>query len=138
MTPLVDKASKGKVAPDPPLGRWILGNFFVLIRQYGKSLIVGTCVCYLGHEVRTAIVAFAGHTSVARLFAEVAGHFNVSVDISLALTGLTTVLWGNEYRRHLKTREQLTARITTLEKAFDKNRTSSLLTSKGLTAPGDQ
>ena len=138
MTKPADKKSKTQARAEPPVTlRWILSHIFVLVRQFGSQLIIALVVIYLIHEANIAAMAFAGRTSVASLVMQVAGQFNLTVGISIALTGITTTLWFNEHRRHKKTRERLTARITTLEKHIYSNRSSSMLTSQGTTSPGD-
>ena len=69
---------------------------------------------------------------------QVAGMINVTVGVSLTVTGISTIGWFHEYRRHRKNRERLTARITMLEKRIDPNRSSSMLTTEGTTARGDR
>jgi hypothetical protein len=139
VTKQADKKSKAQQSKaEPPVTlRWILSHVFVLARQFGSKLIVASVVIYLIHEATGAVIAFAGRTSVANLVMQVAGQFNTTVSISLAVTGISTTLWFNEHRRHKNTRERLTARITTLEERINPNRTSSKLTSQGTTSPGD-
>lgn len=82
--------------------------------------------------------AFAGYVSVADLALQISAHLNILITASLALSGLTTGLWLNEYRRHKNTRKRLTLRTEYLEKKLDPNRESSLLTREGMTREEDQ
>lgn len=118
--------------------RWILGHIFVLLRQFGNPLILAFVVCFVVWQLGHDIVAFAGRTSVATLAFEVAAKLNATVALSLTLSGITTALWANEYRRHKKTRERLTERTEALEKRLDPQRESSKLTRHGTTQEGDQ
>lgn len=138
MTESADKESKQERASDePPFWRWFLGNIFMLIRQFGSLAIWVAAFTYCVHEGRVAVTAFAGHTSAASLIMQVAANLNLTIGVSIAVTGLGTGLWLNEYRRHRNTRERLAKRITELEKRIDPQRTSTLLTTQGLTSPGD-
>ena len=118
--------------------RWLTMELFGLIRQFGSHVIWAGVGLYLIHESADTIRAFVGHTSVANLVVSIAAHLNVVIVGSLTLSGVATGAWALEYRRHRKTRERLTARITALEMRVDPNRTSSLLTTEGTTRSGDQ
>ena len=138
-TKLADRRSKDRrQKQEPPVtARWILTNVFALIRRFGSRVSILAGLAYGVHEARIAITAFADKTSAASLMIEVAGHLNVTIAVSVAIAGLSTGLWANEYRRHRNTRERLTNRITALELRIDPKRTSSSLTSQGMTSPGD-
>jgi len=64
---------------------------------------------------------------------------NVTVvfTISITLSGLSIGLYLRERGNHRRTRERLAARIKELEIKIDPNRTSSKLTSEGLTRRDD-
>lgn len=130
-------ASKRKQQPQSAW-RWLAGEVIGLIRQFGNSML-GACVtCFLIYSVAHTFQAFAGRISVADLALKIAANLNVAIAASLTLSGVTTVLWGNECRRHRNTRKRLTERTQFLELKLDKNRASSLLTRKGTTREGDQ
>lgn len=112
-------------------------QLMTIVRQFGSTLIWACVVAYLIHEAADSVKAFAGRTSVASFVVALAAHLNATVVGSVALTGVTGSLWAFEYRRHRKTRERLTARITDLEKRLDPKRDSSLLTTEGTTRIGD-
>ena len=139
MTSTADKASKRqRTKAEPPVtGRWLLTNLFMLLRQFGSQILGFGTFIFCVREGRIAITAFAGHQSAASLILEIAAHLNITIAVSLSITGLSIALWANEYRRHQRTRERLAARITILEKAIDPSRTSSRLTPQGMTSPGD-
>jgi hypothetical protein len=108
-----------------------------LLRQFGSTLIWASVVAYLIHETADSVKAFAGRTSVANFVVALAAHLNATIMGSVTLTGMTSGLWAFEYRRHRKTRERLTGRITALEKKLDSGRESSELTTEGTTRIGD-
>lgn len=122
----------------PPAWRWLLGELFSLVRQFGHSLIWGGVACFLIFEAAHTFQAFAGKVSIADLAFRIAAQINATVAASLTLSGLTTAMWANECRRHRNTRRRLTERTTKLELKLDKNRESSLLTREGTTREGDQ
>ena len=93
---------------------------------------------FLIRETAETFQAFAGRTSVANVILGMAAHLNATVAVSVTLTVTTGLLYALEYRRHRKTRERLTARVTELEKLIDPNRTSSSLTREGMTRSGDR
>jgi hypothetical protein len=129
---------QGKKQNQPSGLRWLFGEIFSLVRQFGHSFIWALVVCFLIFEGAHTFQAFAGKVSIADLALEIATHINVTVALSLTLSGVTTALWANECRRHKNTRVRLTARKAELEKRLDKNRESSLLTPEGTTREGDQ
>lgn len=110
---------------------------FSLARQFGYTLVWAPVVAYAIYTVGYTFRAFAGQTSIANVALEIAGQLNVTVKVSVTLALTTSGLWLNEYRRHRKTRQRLTARITELELRLDPHRTSSNLTDEGTTQPGD-
>lgn len=127
-----------KKKPPVPAWRWLAGQVIDLIRRFGNSLIWAGVTCFLIWEAARTLQAFAGRTSVASLIFEVAAKLNATVTASIALTGVSMVLWINECRRHRNTRKRLTERTTALELRIDGTRESSLLTREGTTRKGDQ
>jgi hypothetical protein len=95
---------------------------------------------YCFHEATTAIQAFAGHHSFAdlKLGFGLLASVNVVFTVSITLSGLSIGLYLRERGNHRRTRERLTTRIKKLEIKIDPNRTSSNLTSEGLTRRDDQ
>lgn len=122
----------------PPAWRWLLAEIFSLVRQFGHSLIWAAVACFLIFEGAHTFRAFAGTVSIADLALKIATRINLTVALSLTLSGVTTALWANECRRHRNTRRRLTERKAELELRLDKNRESSLLTREGTTREGDQ
>jgi hypothetical protein len=110
-----------------------------LVRQFGNTAIWASVVIYLIRATADTVKAFAGRTSDANFnfVVALAAHLNATVVGSVTLTGVTSCLWALEYRRHRKTRQRLTARITDLELRLNPNRTSSQLTTEGTTRTGD-
>lgn len=122
----------------PPFWRWLLREVLGLIRQFGNSIIWAGVTAFLIFEVAHTFQAFAGKTSIADLALKIATQLNLTVEASLALSGVTSGLWINECRRHRNTRKRLTERTEALELRLDRNRESSLLTREGTTREGDQ
>ena len=120
-----------------PAWRWVAVQFVGLIRQFGSSLIWAGVAIYLIREVGRTFRAYAGQVSIADLFVSLAGHFNLTVGLSGSVAGASITLYVKEYRRHRKTRERLTDRITQLELKMDPKRESSMLTTEGTTRVGD-
>jgi hypothetical protein len=116
----------------------LFGEVFSLVRQFGHSLIWGAVSCFLIFEGARTFQAFAGRTSIADLALKIATQINLTVAFSLTLAGVTSALWGNEYRRHKNIRKRLRERTTALEKRVDEKRESSQLTREGTTREGDQ
>lgn len=124
---------------EPPLStRWILENVFALLRQYGNTLALMAVLLYAIRKGSESLVSFAGKTSIASLALKLATELNSTVSISVTVAGLTSFLCWNEFRRHRRTRERLTSRITELELRIDPNRSSSSLTSQGMTQEEDK
>jgi len=107
------------------------------MRQFGSTIIWAGVAIYLIHELAATTRAFAGRASAASFIVDLAAHLNASVVGSVSVAGVTSILWANEYRRHRKTRERLTGRITMLELKIDPNRSSSGLTTQGTTHSRD-
>ena len=125
-------------ANQPPTSRYILGNLFNLLRRFGGTIVIWSCIAYLGHEAREVLIAYAGKSSFADLTLRLLAQVSIVWKLSLTLTGFSITLYLRERNQHRKTRERLTARITQLELRIDPNRTSSLLTPEGLTREEDQ
>ena len=93
---------------------------------------------YIARQVSLAFIVFAGKSSVADLSLTILGSVSFVWTASITLTGLSVTLYLRERSLHRKTRERLAARVTELELIVDPQRTSSLLTSKGLTRKEDE
>lgn len=134
-----DRPYRKKAAPDSPVSvRWLLENVFALLRQFGNTLALTAVLLYAIRKASESLVSFAGKTSIAGLAFKLATELNSTVSVSVTLAGLTSFLYWNEFRRHRKTRERLTARITMLELQIDPKRSSSSLTSQGMTQDEDR
>jgi hypothetical protein len=126
--------------PEPKLSKWFFGHLFSLIRRHGNFAMGCILFGYCFQRAATALQAFAGHRSFADLklgfglYASVTFVFTVSITLS----GLSIGLYLRERGNHRRTRERLTARVKELEIKIDPNRTSSNLTSEGLTRRDDQ
>jgi hypothetical protein len=93
---------------------------------------------YIARQTSLAFIAFAGRTSTASLSLDMIANVSFVWTASITITGLSSTLYLRERSLHRRTRERLAARITELELKIDPNRTSSLLTSQGLTQKGDE
>ena len=127
--------NKGAQTPEDVSWRWMI---FELLRKFGNRLIVAFVALYFIHTAGKTLQAFAGRSSFASLLIDVASHLNLTVTISVSLTGAATALWLTELGRNRKTRERLSQRILKLEKRIDPGRSSSKLTSLGTTRTGDE
>jgi len=85
-----------------------------------------------------ALKAFAGKQSFADLRFGIFADIRIVYTVSMAVGAAGAGLYLRERRLHRKTRERLGTRITMLEKQIDPARTSSLLTSLGLTRQEDE
>jgi hypothetical protein len=137
VTKTVDKRSKKKQTSGPTTARWFLGSLFNLLRRFGSQVIWVTLLAYAVHSAAIVFIAYAGQTTNANLAIRIATHLNVAFAFSFSATGISAALYIREYKRHRVTRERLTARTKELELQIDPNRTSSLLTSQGLTKKED-
>lgn len=133
-----EKKSNGKPPNQTPAWRWLVQQFFSLVRQFGNTIIWATVCIYLIYQLGATLRSFAGTTSVANLLLSIAGHVSITVTVSMAFTLTMTGMYLLEYRRHRSTRERLTKRITQLELQIDPNRTSSGISTQGTTRIGDQ
>lgn len=123
---------------DPSTFRWFLGHIFSLIRRHGNVIAFWLGMGYIARQTSLAFITFAGRTSTASLSLAMMANISFVWTASIAMTGLSTSLYLRERSLHRKTRERLATRITELELKIDPHRTSSLLTSKGLTQKGDK
>jgi hypothetical protein len=117
--------------------RWFVGSIFTIAKRFGSQAIWAFCLGYIAHETAQVLTAFAGRTSNANLALRIFGNLNLAVSISLTVTGLSIGLYLYERKLHRATRERLAKRVTSLESTIDENRTSSRLTSEGLTQRED-
>lgn len=128
----------GDEKPRPPFKYWFWANIFELARLYGKHIIVGGVICYCVYQISFAARSFAGQNSTAHfvllLFANVLVHWTLTVSVS----GISLALYLRERNQHHKTRERLARRVKELELLLDPKRSSSHLTTKGLTRKGDE
>jgi hypothetical protein len=118
--------------------RYILQRSFWLVGKHGRNAIFTGGACYCVWVIADALKAFAGRQSNANLhfalFADIRFAYTVSVAVGITGAGL----YLRERHLHRKTRERLATRITELEKVVDPSRTSSLLTSLGMTRKEDE
>jgi hypothetical protein len=139
-------ALKGKkVNAEPPQRahpsnfRWFFGSLFNLFRRHGSFLCGCLLVGYCAHVAGDAAQAVAGRQTgvnvnfLANLFA----NFRAEFVLSITLAGSASGLYLRERKNHQYTRERLTRRISALESRLDPARSSSKLTSKGMTRKDD-
>lgn len=132
------KSNGQGLGPAQPRARiWLARQIIGLVRQFGSTLIWAGVLVYFIHATSETLEAFAGQTSRANLIVSLSAHVNLTIALSVTLAGVATAIAALEYRRHRKTRERLTARITQLELILDPNRQSSMLTTQGTTREGD-
>jgi hypothetical protein len=135
---LTDRKNKKSKGRGEPPWQWLAREILGLVRQFGNT-VIWACVCfYLISQAGVTLRAFAGKTSAANLLLSIASKVSITVDISVAISVAMTGMYLYEYRRHRKTRERLTARITVLEKRIDPSRSSSGISTEGTTLIGDQ
>lgn len=130
-------SKKQNQQPPPSTFRWLLGSVFNLTRKFGHQLMWVLLLGYCAHLFAGVMVSFAGRNSDANLALRIAANLNVAVTLSLTATGISIGLYIRERKLHRATRERLTERITKLELKVDPKRTSSRLTSEGLTRRED-
>jgi hypothetical protein len=128
-------ASKKKKAPSA--FRWFVGSIFNLVKRFGSQTIWAGVLVYIAHEMAIVFTAYAGRTSNADLALRLFGNLNVTVSICISISGLSIALYLRERKLHRGTRERLAGRVSSLELMIDSNRTSSRLTSEGLTQRQD-
>jgi hypothetical protein len=117
--------------------RWFIGNVFSLVRRHGNFAMACLLIGYCVNRASTGVEAFAGRRSLADLKFGLFANVTVVFTISITLSGLSIGLYLRERGNHRRTRERLAARIKELEIKIDPNRTSSKLTSEGLTRRDD-
>ena len=136
----MSKASQKKAAGSkkpPGIVRWFLGNIFNLLRRFGSTIAWVGLIGYCAHLAALVMIAYAGKTSNANLAFRIAANLNVAFGLSITCTGVSIALYLKERAMHRSTRERLARRITELELRVDPSRTSSKLTSEGLTRKED-
>jgi hypothetical protein len=125
-------------ATEPTGFRWFFGNIFSLVRKLGGLLAICGTVIWCAHEFARVAVAYAGAASVADITVRVLASIQAVWTLSISVSGVSVALYLRERSLHRKTRERLTRRITELEIKIDPSRTSSMLTSEGLTRKEDE
>jgi hypothetical protein len=118
--------------------RWFLSNLFNLAKRHGNWVVTCALYAWLAQKISLTLIAFSGKTSLANFSLRFLASVNIVWGISITMSGLSIGLYIRERNLHRRTRERLTARITSLELKIDPKRTSSLLTSEGLTRKEDQ
>lgn len=118
--------------------RCVFGHIFRLARKQGGLLLISAVVAYSAHEFSIAAIAFSGKTSIADVTLKVLASIKTVWTLSISLSGISVTLFLRERSLHRNTRERLTKRITELELRIDPQRTSSKLTSQGLTRKEDE
>jgi hypothetical protein len=124
--------------PSPSGFRWLFGHIFSLARKQGGLLAICGTVVWCAHEFSKVAIAYAGGTSFADITVKVLGSIQAVWTLSISVSGISIALYWRERSLHRKTRERLTRRITELEIRIDPSRTSSKLTSEGLTRKEDE
>jgi hypothetical protein len=134
---IASKKSKRKQLSSPTTSRWFWGNVFNLFRRFGSTIIWATVVAFIFHLAANVLIAYVGHELKADLAVRIAANLNVAFGLSVSTTLITSYLYTREFKRHRETRERLSARAAALERQIDANRTSSRLTSQGMTQTED-
>lgn len=131
--------SKEKDGPKPPPStfRWFAGSVFGMIRRHGNFVIGCGLGAYVAHEFSVGLIAFAGRQSSANINMGFFANLNVVFTLSFTVSGASIALYFRERGKHRETRERLSGRLKELELRLDPSRTSSHLTSKGLTRKDD-
>lgn len=124
--------------PEPTFYRWFFGSLFNLLRKHGSAVTAWIGIGYIARQASLAFIAYAGKESTADLSLSILASLSFVWTASVTMTGLSTTLYIRERTLHRRTRERLAARITELELKLDPTRTSSLLTSEGLTRKDDE
>src|ERR1700751_2161177 len=96
---MAEKKSKKK-ASEKVTVRWLLWNFFNLIRRFGSPILWIGFLVYLVRCAKEVFIAYSGKTSVANM--SFLANFNVAVTLSLVATGITGFLYVREFSRHRK------------------------------------
>ena len=116
--------------------RWFAGRLFDILRRHGNTICFWLGVGYCVHQASLAAQTFAGKQSNAAF--SLLANVTVAWGLNISVSGLSIALYVRERSLHRKTRERLTKRITMLELKVDPKRSSSHLTSKGLTQKEDE
>jgi hypothetical protein len=109
-----------------------LGSLFI-----GRGLKWGY-YAFLTWQARLAMEAFAGKETATSLIMSLGTNVSVAVGVSWASTIVFAIWVFLERRLRKGTAERLTLRIKDLELVLDRQRSSSLLTTRGDTRPEDQ
>jgi len=126
--------------PQPSVFRWFMGHVFSLLRRHGNfvtgCILAGFCV----YELAGVLKEYAGRSSDVKLDFWLSLMANVKAEfvVSITASGLSIGLYLRERLKHRETRERLAKRVTDLELQLDPTRTSSQLTTKGLTRKDDK
>jgi sensor c-di-GMP phosphodiesterase-like protein len=134
---LTDRKPEKSNEAGEPAWRWFAQTLFSLIRQFGNTVIWAAVCMYAITQIGETLRAFAGKTSAANLLLSIAAHVSLTVGVSVAVSVGMTGMYLYEYRRHRKTRERLTVRITELETRLDPKRSTSGISTQGTTLTGD-
>jgi hypothetical protein len=125
-------------SPSPSGFRWFFGHIFSLARKQGGLLVICGTVIWCAREFAKVAIAYAGATSFADITVKVLASIQTVWTLSISVSGISIALYWRERSLDRKTRERLTRRITELEIKIDPSRTSSKLTSEGLTRKEDE
>lgn len=103
----------------------------------GKA-VYGVTIVGVSYWIYRIFDALAGKTTFTYIFTSLLANISiqVAITVSLAITGLGYGLYQKRQRK--KTTESLHKRIKELETYFDKNRSTSGLTTRGDTNPVDR
>jgi hypothetical protein len=121
-----------------PFKNWFWGNVFDLLRSNGRFALVCAVIAFCAYEVSVSVRSFAGQISIASITLKVLANVVVKWSITISVSGLSIALYFRERNQHRETRKRLASRIAELEIRLDPNRTSSQLTTEGLTRKEDE
>jgi hypothetical protein len=94
-------------------------------------------VAYLGYLARDVLLAYAGKTTIVALVSSLIANVRVSVALAWGVGAGGVVYGWRQKKLRESTTERLTKRTGELESQIDGKRTSSGLTPRGKTRPGD-
>lgn len=117
---------------------WFFGHVFGAIRRHGNAICFWGGFGYCIHEIGVTVRAFVGAVSLAQLGLSVFANLSFVWSVNIAVSGLSIAMYIRERSLHRKTIERSSTRITALELKLDPRRTSSHLTTKGLTRKEDE
>lgn len=137
VTKAATKQSKKKQGPRLTTLRWFVGNLFNLGRRFGSQILWIWLLAYLGKTASGVFVAYAGLTTNANVAVRIAANLNFVFAASFTTSIVTSGLYIREFRRHRQTRKRLAERVRYLELTIDPDRSSSRLTSEGMTQKED-